>query len=328
MKLTIATIIIACAISAGYGQAPTLRIQTDDPNLPSDLYYGNTKVKPLRVRPGTNPAQFITIADNDFFVQQQYIDFLNRMPDNSGFTFWLGQISSCGSNQPCIDVTRINDSGAFFLSIEFQQTGYLVERMYKAAYGDAPNAISNFGPAHNVVAPIVKFTDFIPDVKQIGKDVIVNQTGWEAKLAANKVAFSEAFVQRSQFTAKYATSLTPTQFVTQIADLAGVPANDPDRAAAISEFGSATNTGDVPARGRALRDIAENATLNNAEQNRAFVLMQYFGYLRRDPNNGNGDTDYTGYDFWLQKLNAANGNFISAEMVKAFITSSEYLNRF
>jgi hypothetical protein len=84
----------------------------------------------------------------------------------------------------------------------------------------------------------------------------------------------------------------------------------------------------VAARGRALRDIAENQTVLNAEQNRAFVLMQYFGYLRRDPNNGNGDTDYTGYDFWLQKLNAANGNFISAEMVKAFITSSEYLNRF
>jgi hypothetical protein len=328
MKLTIATIIIACAIGASYGQAPTLRIQTDDPNLPSDLYYGNVKVKPLRVRPGTNPAQFITIADSDFFVQQQYIDFLNRMPDTSGFNFWLGQISSCGSNQPCIDVARINDSGAFFLSIEFQQTGYLVERMYKAAYGDAPNAISNLGPAHNVVAPIVKYTEFIPDVKQIGNGVIVNQGNWQAQLDANKVTFSQTFVQRSRFTQQYATSLTPANFVTQIADLAGVPANDPDRAKAINEFNGAANTSDVPARGRALRDIAENATVSNAEQNRAFVLMQYFGYMRRDPNNGNGDTDYTGYDFWLQKLNAANGNFISAEMVKAFITSSEYLNRF
>jgi hypothetical protein len=329
MKLTIATIIIACVIGVSYGQAPTLRIQTDDPNLPSDLYYGTVKVKPLRVRPGTNPAQFITVADNDFFVQQQYIDFLNRMPDTSGFNFWLAQISSCGSNQPCIDVARINDSGAFFLSIEFQQTGYLVERMYKAAYGDAPNAISNLGPPHNVVAPIVKYTEFIPDVKQIGNGVIVNQGNWQAQLDANKVAFSQAFVQRSQFTQKYATSLTPASFVTQIADLAGVPANDPDRAKAINEFGAgATNTSDVPARGRALRDIAENATVSNAEQNRAFVLMQYFGYMRRDPNNGNGDTDYTGYDFWLQKLNAANGNFINAEMVKAFITSSEYLNRF
>jgi hypothetical protein len=250
MKLTIATMIIACAIGASYGQAPTLRIQTDDPNLPSDLYYGNTKVKPLRVRPGTNPAQFITIADNDFFVQQQYIDFLNRMPDTSGFTFWLGQISSCGSNQPCIDVNRINDSGAFFLSIEFQQTGYLVERMYKSAYGDAQNAISNFGTAHTVVAPVVKYTEFIPDVKQIGNGVIVNQGNWQAQLEANKVSFSQAFVQRSRFTGQYATSMTPTNFVTQLANFAGVPANDTDRTKAINEFGSATSAMWPPADAR------------------------------------------------------------------------------
>src|SRR5436309_8348699 len=120
MKLAVTILLVALAGVSAFGQGPTLRVVTDDPNLPSDLYYGNVKVKPLRVRPGTNPPQFITVADNDFFVQQQYIDFLNRMPDASGFGFWLGQITSCGSNQPCIDVTRINDSGAFFLSIEFQ----------------------------------------------------------------------------------------------------------------------------------------------------------------------------------------------------------------
>ncbi len=59
----------------------------------------------------------------------------------------------------------------------------------------------------------------------------------------------------------------------------------------------------------------------------SFVLMQFFGYLRRDPNSG-PDTDYTGYDFWLTKLNQFNGNFVAAEMVKAFITSTEYRQRF
>ena len=55
--------------------------------------------------------------------------------------------------------------------------------------------------------------------------------------------------------------------------------------------------------------------------------MQYFGYLRRDPNAA-PDTDHTGYDFWLTKLNDFNGNFINAEMVKAFISSIEYRQRF
>ncbi|HYW71953.1 MAG TPA: hypothetical protein VE961_13020 [Pyrinomonadaceae bacterium] len=326
MKLTFATIIIACALGAIYGQVPTLRIQTDDPNLPSDLYYGNVKVKPLRVRPGTNPPQFITIGDSDFFVQQQYIDFLNRMPDSSGFNFWLGGITSCNGNQPCIDVARINTSGAFFLAIEFQQTGYLVERMYKAAYGDS-NQSSTLGGAHSIAVPIVRLSEFLPDVKQVGNGVIVNQIGWEAKLEANKVAFTQAFVQRSRFTQQYPTSTSPANFVKAIGDFAGVPANDADRTKALNEFGSAADTSDVAARGRAIRDLAENTTVFNAEQNRAFVLMQYFGYLRRDPNGGQ-DTDYTGYDFWLTKLNQFNGSFVNAEMVKAFITSTEYLNRF
>src|SRR5215510_12307669 len=141
MKLAIAILIITVSAVVALGQAPTLQIVTADPNLPSELFYGSVKVKPLRVRPGTNPPQFITIADNDFFTQQHYIDFLNRMPDQSGFNFWLGQITGCGSNNPgCNEVMRINVSAWFFLSIEFRETGYLAERAYKASYGDATGA--------------------------------------------------------------------------------------------------------------------------------------------------------------------------------------------
>src|SRR5256885_12729487 len=198
MKLTIASLIVALATLAAYAQAPTLQIVTSDPNLPSDLFYGNVKVKPLRVRPGTNPTQFITIDDADFFTQEQYIDFLNRMPDSSGFQFWLAQISGCGSNSACTAVQRINTSGAFFLSIEFKETGYLVERMYKTAFGDATQT-STFGGSHSITAPVVRFNQFIPDLKQIGQGVIVLQPGWETVLENNKVAFSQAFVQRSAF---------------------------------------------------------------------------------------------------------------------------------
>ena len=73
--------------------------------------------------------------------------------------------------------------------------------------------------------------------------------------------------------------------------------------------------------------MAEDQDLKNAEFNRAFVLMQYFGYLRRNPNDA-PDGDYAGYNFWLAKLNQFNGNFQNAEMVKAFIASSEYRQRF
>jgi hypothetical protein len=108
---------------------------------------------------------------------------------------------------------------------------------------------------------------------------------------------------------------------------AGVTPSAADRQAAIDEFGGASFSADLAARGRALRRVAENVLLVQLEFNRAFVLMQYFGYLRRNPNDPLG-SDYTGYDFWLTKLNEFNGNFINAEMVKAFISSIEYRQRF
>ncbi len=326
MKIAVTLLVIALAGVSALAQSPTLRVVTDDPNLPSELYYGNVKVKPLRVRPGTNPPQLITIDDSDFFVQQQYVDFLNRMPDQSGFAFWNNNITNCGANATCIDAARVNTSAAFYLSIEFQTTGYLVERMYKSAYGSA-NGTSTFGGTHTLPVPIVKLSEFIPDTKQIGSGLIVGQTGWEAVLEANKQSFAVAFVQRTPFTAVYAPSMTPAAYVNALYANTGITPSATDVSTAVGEFGGASDISNVTARAKALRDVADNPALSTQEFNRAFVLMQFFGYLRRDPNTGN-DTDYTGYDFWLTKLNQFSGNFQNADMVKSFIVSSEYKARF
>jgi hypothetical protein len=95
----------------------------------------------------------------------------------------------------------------------------------------------------------------------------------------------------------------------------------------VNFFGGAANSSNTTARAQALRQVAEHTGLYNAEYNRAFVLAEYFGYLRRNPNDA-PDSDYTGYDFWLTKLNQFNGNYINAEMVKAFLSSIEYRKRF
>jgi WD40 repeat protein len=81
--------------------------------------------------PGTNPISN-QIDDAQFFVRQHYRDFLNRDADLSGLAFWTNEIALCGADQECIEAKRINVSAAFFISIEFQQTGYLVYRFYKA----------------------------------------------------------------------------------------------------------------------------------------------------------------------------------------------------
>ena len=266
------------------------------------------------------------LGDSQFFVRQHYLDFLNRAPDSSGLAFWNNQTVECGIDKPCIEIRQINTSAAFFLSIEFQETGYLVERMYKSAYGDALGT-STFNGTHSLPVPVVRFSEFLPDTQTIGQGVQVGVGNWQAQLEANKQAFAAAFVQRARFANAYATSLTPAQFVDALFAKAGAVPTTNERDAAINEFGGAPNTSDLAARGRALRDVAENATVNQLEFNKAFVLMQYFGYLRRNPDDA-PDNNHTGYDFWLTKLNQFNGNFVNAEMVKAFIVSGEYRGRF
>ena len=115
--------------------------------------------------------------------------------------------------------------------------------------------------------------------------------------------------------------------MTRLNSNAGNVLSASERTKAIDLFGGAGDSSNMSARAQALRQVAEDQDLFNAEFNRAFVLMQYFGYLRRNPNDPQ-DTDYTGYDFWLTKLNQFNGNYINAEMVKAFLSSIEYRQRF
>ncbi|MCM3872635.1 MAG: S8 family serine peptidase [Pyrinomonadaceae bacterium] len=247
----------------------------------------------------------------DFFVRRHYLDFLSREPDPAGQAFWVNQITQCGLNAGCIEIKRINVSAAFFLSIEFQQTGYLVYRTYKAAYGNMPGA------------PVpLTLQEFLPDTQAIGQGVQVGIGDWQTLLENNKNAFSGEFVTRTRFTIAFPSGMTAAQFVDTLNTNSGGALSPTEREQLVNDLSSGAKT-----RGQVLRAVAEDQTLTQAEFNKAFVLMQYFGYLRRNPNQV-PDTDFTGYNFWLAKLNQFNGNFIDAEMVKAFLSSTEYRQRF
>jgi uncharacterized protein (TIGR03118 family) len=138
------------------------------------------------------------IDDAQFFVRQQYFDFLNREPDTPGFNFWVNEINSCGTNQACIELKRIHVSAAFFLSIEFQRTGMLAYLTEKAAFGGLPR----YGP-------------FMRDVQALQKDYVFGAPGADAQLEANKKAFFEEFVRRPEFLANY-TGLTSAQYIDKV----------------------------------------------------------------------------------------------------------------
>lgn len=251
------------------------------------------------------------IDGSEFFVGQHYRDFLNREADAQGLAFWTNQITSCGGDQNCIEVRRIDDSASFFLSIEFKETGYLVYKLYKTAYGNIPGS------------PVpVKFSEFIPDTQAIGRDVVVLQAGWDLLLENNKRVFLADFVQRSRFTAAFPPSTSAAEFVDRLNLNAGNPLSSTERDQLVSDL-----SGGGRSRADVLRAIAEHPNLTQAEFNRAFVLMQYFGFLRRNPDDA-PDFNFAGYNSWLTKLDTFHGNYIEAEMVKAFLSSIEYRQRF
>jgi hypothetical protein len=249
--------------------------------------------------PAANP-----IDGTEFFVRQHYHDFLNREPDAPGLAFWTAEIESCGADAQCREVKRINVSAAFFLSIEFQETGYLVYRFYWMSFARPP-----------------RFAEFIRDVQEIGRGVVVGQGDWAARLAANRRAFADEWVTRPDFRSAF-DGISNLNFVNKLFERANVTPTTAERDALVAALDSGAKT-----RSQVLLDVADNATFKRQLFNQAFVQMEYFGYLRRNPDD-TPDDNLGGFFFWLGKLEEFHGDYIRAEMVKAFISSTEYRGRF
>ena len=263
------------------------------------------------------------------FVRWQYLDFLRREPDGPGWDHWTGEITQCTnaanrfpgeSEAQCIERKRANTSAAFFLSPECNNGAYFVLRVYRGALGRMPH----FGGGNTAA------DEFTRDSATVAKDIVANDKLDPAKINANKQAFVNQFVTRSEFRAIY-DGLSNTQYVDRLFQTTGVTPSSTDRQALINGLGNGSET-----RASVLFKVVDgtttitdghlvfNTTYGKAFYdnlfNAAFVQMEYFGYLLRDPDEG-------GYNFWLNKLNTA-GNWVDAQMVLAFIKSPEYRSRF
>ena len=228
------------------------------------------------------------INEAQFFVHQHYLDFLEREPDSGGLAYWFSQITACGSDESCINPRRIGVSAAFFIELEFQETGYFVYRIYKGSLGRRPN-----------------FTEFKAERARVVAG---------ANLEANKQAFANEWVTRAAFQQLYPSLMTPEEFVNKLFDTAGLAPFTTERQRLANDMR------DGKTRAQVLRELIEIGDFKAREYNPSFVLMQYFGYLRREPDQG-------GYDFWLNVVNDRAPNNYRA-MVCAFITSREYQERF
>ncbi len=279
-------------------------------------------VQILDMSGGLSP-NFNVVDDTRTFVRQQYHDFLNREPDAAGLAFWADNIDQCNdpARRPagltvdqCKQVMRINTSAAFFLSIEFSQSGGLVQAFYAAAF-DRPKSL----PA---------YLEFIRDTQAVSRGVVVGEGDWQQKLNVNRDAFMKDFVMRPELVGLYPTVDSPAAYVNKLyLHAVGRQPTAVELEQAVNEFGGSALADDAGARARVLLRVTRAQDFAGDVHRRSFVQMQYIGYLRRNANEL-PDTNFDGYDFWLKKLNQFNGNFIDAEMVKAFIESGEYRARF
>lgn len=332
MKKLVATLFMIGLIAVGaLGQAPTLKIVTETPGLPSELFYGNVKVKPVRLRPGTNTP--ITIADYDFFIQQNYIDLLKRFPEagadgiygtaDDPLKFYVDILNGCNpSDIECVKYTRGALSANFFRSPEFQRKGNYVMYLYMVSIGQRPVTPAEL-PLKNdpTLNDRPHYTEFFADLSSIS-----TPNDDPALTNAKKDALAVDWISRPQIQSLYPSSLTNAQFAQKLADTAGVTLSSATQSAVAS----------ASTRAQILRIIAESPEVDAKFYNPAFVTMEYLGYLRRDPedchnsaNWSDGTPSSCGFIFHNQRFqNVANKDFLENTIVRGFIESPEYINRF
>jgi hypothetical protein len=254
---------------------------------------------------GNSPTASVTIQDDDattatqnpidgvpFFVTQQYIDFLGRLPDSTGLANWVTTLGNCPNggfgefDNPGCD--RVHVSAGFFQSDEFQNRGYFAYRFYEVALDRRPT-----------------YAEFVPDMSIVGGAQSPDSE------ALSKAAYTDAWAQRPEFKSRY-DALSNSAYVNGLEVNAEVSVSN--KATLIAALDGNTMT-----RAQVLRNIVESQAVADRFFNRAFVAMQYFGYLRRDP-------DTVGFNNWVNTLNADPSNF--RHMIFGFLFSTEYRQRF
>ncbi|MEK6283139.1 MAG: Calx-beta domain-containing protein [Acidobacteriota bacterium] len=301
-RCDIATSIGTLRFAAGEGSKNIFIPIVDDSYAEGNEAFTLTLSNPTGMTLGSIIIASITIQDNetvnginpvdgvDFFIRQNYIDFLGREPDPAGLAGWRNVLVNCGTTiaPPC-DRTEV--SAGFFRSEEFQSRGYFSYRFYSSV-GRIP--LSN---------------EFFPDFAKVSGFLTVDQ------LEANKVAFVNEFMARAEFQTKYSSTFSnPTAYVDALLLTVGLPTHS-GRAGWIATLNANNNS---QTRALVLRQLVESSEVYNKYFNEAFVIMQYFGYLRR--------TADASYLSWIQTMNQNGGDYRT--MINGFLNSAEYRRRF
>jgi hypothetical protein len=265
---------------------------------------------------GPNPILQTNAAGVDFFVRQHYLDFLGREPEVG--QPWSGILNGCSDqfntnpNSPAAGCDRISVSGSFFGSPEYKTKGFYVIDMYRVSFNRLPT-----------------YVEFSTDLASISGTTA-------AEVFAKRAAYAANFIQRTEFNGIYG-AMTNTQFVNALMggtqgqnyNLTSIRTPNPTNPDDASDGNKVTLTtndlinglnGATLTKGQVLRAIAQSDEISlQKEAVTAFVASQYYGYLRRTP-------DQAGFNNWVTFLTANPNDFRT--MINGFMNSAEYRLRF
>ena len=278
---------------------PQESFQVQLSNLRGGASFGAVASARVTITNNDRAGQPNPIDSTPFFVRQHYLDFLSREPEAT--EPWTRTLDNCPVGDTRCD--RVQVSLSFFASPEFQLKGFFVYRFYKVAFGRLPD-----------------YAEIIPDMRRV--------TGpTAAEVFRKRADYAAAFVRRQEFLNLYAGSSNQAYVLAllgryQLTQITTPDPANPDGTNKVVLTGAqliARLDARTLSRDQVLRAVVQSDEVVAAEYNRAFVAMQYYGYLRREPDAG-------GYQGWISYLEAHPGDYRT--MVRGFVDSVEYRMRF
>jgi hypothetical protein len=242
------------------------------------------------IAPALNP-----LTDSNFFVRQQYVDFLGRAPEQAGFEAWVRTLDDCKAGDKSCDDVQV--SSGFYRSEEFSGRGYFVYRLYDATLGRLPH-----------------YDEFMNGMSRLSELTAT------ISFDAAKAQLTRELMARPEFSSRFGSledSARAEDFVTSLERAAGVSVAS--HARLVSDRRSGASKPEDTVRG-----FVETPEVHERFYIRGFVAMQYFGYLRREP-------EADGFKAWVDTITfglngATPGDY--RVLINGFVHASEYRDRF
>lgn len=159
-----------------------------------------------------------------------------------------------------------------------------------------------------------RYAEFMKDIKVLGQGVVAGVEDQGQQFQTNLREFAEAWTRRPEFAKLYG-SVESVQYIDRLCENAGIALDATQKDALIRGLASGQET-----LGSVLLRVVNDPRFVQRENSRSLVLLHYFAYLRRNPEDP-PDNSFNGFNFWVDDLER---NHDLDKLASAFKDSGEY----